>query len=344
MIVRRLPLAVLLFAGLAAAAAPESVQQAFDRYRRQIAMAPKTMVRQFDRMVIKDLQDKYRDLAGVLTEADSSVPAASAPAPETLPQSESIEKRGGSLGSLPTDTDRAKVVLALAGEIRVLPAGTEKIILADGLCTLAMDGDLGKAPVDAAVSTLAQSLREVPVSLGGAYLNLASLVRYEHVTPPPADPALHAATAILELRDAMRQEAGFTLTALDGKTYSLGSLRGHVVLLSFWATWCQPCRSEMPDLEKLYRRLGPKGLIVLAVSDEKRETVEGSLEVERIVSKQTYTLPILLDPDRKVNTTYFVKSIPHSFLFSREGKLVAQSISVQTEGQLLEMFKSAGLE
>ena len=91
-------------------------------------------------------------------------------------------------------------------------------------------------------------------------------------------------------------------------------------------------------MEKLYHRFAEKGFIVLAVSDEKRETVEGFLQ------KQNYTFPVLLDPDRKVNTAFFVEGIPKSFLFDRQGKLVAQSVDMRTESQFLEMFKSAGLQ
>jgi peroxiredoxin len=94
----------------------------------------------------------------------------------------------------------------------------------------------------------------------------------------------------------------------------------------------------MPDMEKLYQRLSQKGLVVLAVSDEKRETVEDFLK------KQNYTFPVLLDPDRKVNTAFGIEGIPNSFLFDRQGKLVAQSIDMRTERQFLEMFQAAGLE
>jgi peroxiredoxin len=132
--------------------------------------------------------------------------------------------------------------------------------------------------------------------------------------------------------------SGFTLTALDGKTYSLDTLRGKVVLLNFWATWCPPCRREMPDMDKLYQRLASKGLVVLAVSDEKRETVEGFL------AKQNYTFPVALDEGRKVNSAFGIQGIPNSFLFDREGKLVGEAIDMRTERQFLEMFKAAGLE
>lgn len=125
---------------------------------------------------------------------------------------------------------------------------------------------------------------------------------------------------------------------IEGKAVNKDNWPGKVVLVNFWATWCPPCRREMPDLEKLYQRFAPQGLVVLAVSDEKRETVEGFL------AKQHYTFPVLLDAGRKVNTAFGIEGIPNSFLFDREGKLVGQAIDMRTERQFLEMFRAAGLE
>ncbi|MBZ5726553.1 MAG: TlpA family protein disulfide reductase [Acidobacteriia bacterium] len=144
--------------------------------------------------------------------------------------------------------------------------------------------------------------------------------------------------AVLALREQLVGENGFTLTAMDGKAYNLDALRGRVVLLNFWATWCPPCRKEMPDMEKLYQRFSAKGLTVLAVSDEERETVAGFLR------KQSYTFPVLLDPGGKVGAAFNVEGIPKSFLFDRGGKLVAQAIDMRTERQFLAMLQQAGLE
>jgi peroxiredoxin len=239
---------------------------------------------------------------------------------------------------LPTDEDRARLVLEIVADIRALPPPMSKLGPISGLANLATEGDLGKDALNAVASTLALSLRENPGSPAFNYVELAKLLRYESLTPIPADPSLDAATALLELHDRIVQASGFTLTALDGKTYTLDGLRGKVVLLNFWATWCPPCRREMPDMEKLYQRYTSKGLVVLAVSDEKRETVEDFL------AKQKYTFPVVLDPGRTVNTAFGIEGIPNSFLFDRQGRLVAQSIDMRTERQFLEMFKAAGLE
>jgi peroxiredoxin len=125
---------------------------------------------------------------------------------------------------------------------------------------------------------------------------------------------------------------------MDGKTYSLDALRGKIVLLNFWATWCPPCRKEMPDMEALYRRFRQKGLVVLAVSDEDRETVAGFL------AKQNYMFPVLLDPGRKTAGAFSVEGIPKSFIFDAQGQLVAEAMDMRTERQFLDLLKEAGLQ
>jgi peroxiredoxin len=238
--------------------------------------------------------------------------------------------------SLPTDADRARLVIEVASEIRALPNRPEKLSLARGVCSGVTEGELGHAALSAAADALAEGIKGT-TARADAYIELASLVRYEHVAKPMEGPALDAALALLELREALHQEAGFSLTSLDGKTYSLDGLRGKVVLLNFWATWCPPCRKEMPDMQKLYTELAPKGFVVLAVSDEKRDVVE------KFLADKNYTFPVLLDDGRKVHESFDVEGIPKSFLFNREGKIVGQAIDMRTERQFREMLKAAGL-
>ena len=335
----RLLNACLLAAGLVCAADSDAVKQAAARVEQRYAKAPEALRPAFRKLAAQALEQRYPDLAGQFSDPAAAPAAARTAAPRTPLSAEAaaIQKSMGPIRALATDAERGKVVTKLAADIRALPAGREKLSLASSLSNLATEGDLGKEALNGVAATLAQALHETEGAVGN-YVELAKLIRYEHVAPPPADSALDAATALLELRDQVLQETGFTLTALDGKVYNLDALRGHVVLLNFWATWCPPCRKEMPDMQKLYERFEKKGFLVLAVSDEKRETVEGFL------AKQSYTFPILLDPDRKTNTAFYVEGIPKSFLFDRQGRLVAQSIDMRTESQFLEMFKAAGLE
>jgi thiol-disulfide isomerase/thioredoxin len=110
------------------------------------------------------------------------------------------------------------------------------------------------------------------------------------------------------------------------------------VVLNFWATWCPPCRKEMPDLEALYQQFKDQGLVILAISDEDMG------KVKPFVAQEKVTYPILLDPGRKVNELFQINGIPKTFVYDRNGKLAAQSIDMRTRRQFLEMLAQAGLQ
>jgi peroxiredoxin len=282
------------------------------------------------------------------------------------------------LRALPDDV-RAGTTTDLALKIRKLPASENKLRLAEGLAGLSTEGDFGHDTLQEVATTLADALRERPLPWeesksdagGGAratrapatpapvtpapatrapaypYIELASLVRYEHVEAPldinnddlsNDDGQFHAAMERLEADDRKREHVEFALRDLSGKTWTFSELRGKVVLVNFWATWCPPCRKEMPDLETLYQRFESKGFVVLGISDEK------AAKVEPFVRERKVSFPVLLDPERKVNEMFIVEGIPKSFVYDREGKLVAQSIDMRTQKQFLEMLGKAGLE
>jgi len=170
------------------------------------------------------------------------------------------------------------------------------------------------------------------------YLELAQLARYEQMQVSLDAPAYKAAMAKLAAEDERRQHADFTLTDLKGKNWQLASLHGKVVLVNFWATWCPPCRKEMPDLDALYQRFADQGFVILAISDEEQA------KVAPFIAEHKITYPVLLDPGRKVNDLFQVQGIPKSFVYDREGKLVTQSIDMRTQGQFLQMLAQAGLK
>jgi peroxiredoxin len=236
------------------------------------------------------------------------------------------------------DDKRGQVTKDLALKIRALPSSPNKLRLAVGLASRATEGDFGHENLQEVATTLAAAIKEQQPSSQDPYLELASLVRYEHVDAFLDSTLYSAAMAKLEADDQSRQQADFTLTDLDGKSWNLKDLKGKVVLLNFWATWCPPCRKEMPDLEMLYRRFGAQGFIILGIDDEEAETVKP------FIAQQGITYPVLLDPGRKVNTLFRIEGIPKTFVYDRDGKIVAQSIDMRTGKQFLEMLGSAGLE
>jgi len=273
------------------------------------------------------------------------------------------------LRAIPDDV-RARTTKDLALKIRQLPATENKLRLAVGLANLSTEGDFGYDTLQQVATTLAETLKDHPlpwpeqkkVESGSGkptsadatagniparqpprepaepYVELASLVRYEHVEASLDDEQFRAAMARLEADDRKRERADFTLKDLTGKAWMLSELRGKVVLVNFWATWCPPCRKEMPDLEALYERFGPQGLVILGISDEE------AAKVEPFIRERKVTFPVLLDPGREVNEAFVVEGIPKSFVYDRVGKLVAQSIDMRTQRQFLEMLAKAGIE
>jgi len=241
------------------------------------------------------------------------------------------------------DATRARVTKELALQIRSLPVVPNKLKLAGALANLSTEGDFGHDTLQDVTTTLASALREQPpVAKPGEpddlYMVLAQLVRYEHVQAESDNPQFAEAISKFEAADKTRQTADFTLRDLQGKNWHLHELRGNVVLVNFWATWCPPCRKEMPDLQALYEKYKDQGLIVLSISDEE------PIKVQPFITERKITYPVLLDPGRKVNDSFLVWGIPKSFVYNREGKLVAQSIDMRTRGQFQEMLNAAGLK
>jgi len=121
------------------------------------------------------------------------------------------------------------------------------------------------------------------------------------------------AVGLAALKEGTRS-IDFTLSDLSGKKVSLSNYRGQVVFLNFWATWCPPCRGEMPSMERLYRKLKDKGLVVLAV-----DLQEDAKSVQKFVNELKLTFPVVLDSDGRVGATYGARSIPTSYLIGRDG-------------------------
>ena len=113
----------------------------------------------------------------------------------------------------------------------------------------------------------------------------------------------------------------FGLPLLGGGEISLRALRGKVVLVNFWATWCAPCEQEMPAMQRLYAQLAPRGFELVAISVD-----EDAEDVARFRERLALGFPIALDPKRDAADRYQSFRYPESFLIDREGTLVARYI------------------
>lgn len=123
----------------------------------------------------------------------------------------------------------------------------------------------------------------------------------------------------------------FNLKDLNGNEVTLSDLKGKKVFLNFWATWCPPCKAEMPDLEKLYNETKSSDLVILAVNiGEDKGTVKTFIE------KNGYNFKILLDTDQEVSQKFNISSMPTSFFIDKEGFIRATHIGAMN----LEQMKS----
>jgi peroxiredoxin len=130
-----------------------------------------------------------------------------------------------------------------------------------------------------------------------------------------ATPAVPVSSRTVEAPD-------FSLRDLDGNVRRLASFRGRVVLLSFWATWCPPCRTEMPLMETLYRAFKEHDFEVVAVASD----VQGAEVVQPFVTQLHLSFTTLLDTTGQVTRLYGVTSLPTTYLLDREGRLVTVAV------------------
>jgi len=113
----------------------------------------------------------------------------------------------------------------------------------------------------------------------------------------------------------------FELRGEDGRTYRLSDYRGQVVLINFWATWCPPCRYEMPSLERLWQQVKDKGVVILAINVGENED-----KIFEFMGQYPMTFPIPMDRDGKVIKAYPVMGLPTSYIISPQGKVTHRAV------------------
>jgi cytochrome c biogenesis protein CcmG/thiol:disulfide interchange protein DsbE len=130
----------------------------------------------------------------------------------------------------------------------------------------------------------------------------------------------------------------FTVTSLSGKPVHLADLKGQVVMIDFWATWCGPCREGLPVTAHIAQMSQGKGLRVLAISDEDAETVR------QFVKKQSYQLDAYIDEGSKANNAYKVTGIPSTLIIGKDGKVCNYLVGLRDQDTILKALSDAGVK
>ena len=130
----------------------------------------------------------------------------------------------------------------------------------------------------------------------------------------------------------------FTLANRAGGQMSLSTLRGQVVMINFWASWCGPCRQEFPALDQIYAKYKPMGFTLVGINVESEKS-----DAERFLGTQKVSFPILFDPDNKVSGDFGVKAMPTTVLVDRQGRVRWQHMAYKPgdEVKYIEQVRAA---
>jgi thiol-disulfide isomerase/thioredoxin len=212
-----------------------------------------------------------------------------------------------------------------------------------------IDGVFGPA-VLAWIATLDEAAKSDEPMLASAhehgdfhewYRQLADLFEQRDFALGHPHPSIVSRLALRSFDVVAYEHVDFSLPSIDGKTFHLADLKGKIVLIDFWATWCPPCRDALPVIEKIHREWRDKGLVVLGIDDE-----AGSV-IGPFLTKNGITYPTLLDPDRKIHNLFGQdgngQGIPLTVVFDRNGKFVGRVPYPHNEENFLGVLKRAGL-
>lgn len=176
-------------------------------------------------------------------------------------------------------------------------------------------------------------------------VGIAALAGIAYVATLPAAPSISTTTDpadLASLETAPTQGAlapDFSLFNLEGEQITLSELRGHPVMINLWATWCAPCRIEMPHIQDRFERYAGEGFLVLAVDFDEPADIVADFRDELGL-----TFDILLDPGAEVQELYRNRNYPSTFFIDENGVIQVQHIGLMTEGQLDENLAAIGLE
>ena len=123
----------------------------------------------------------------------------------------------------------------------------------------------------------------------------------------------------------------FTLESLYGKKIKLSTLQGKKVFLNFWASWCGPCRSEMPDIEKLNENYNKIEILTVNIKEEKKKVLD-------FIMTKGYTFPVFLDKDGKVSNMYQARGIPTTYIIDEQGTIRARHTGILDYSKMKELL------
>ena len=127
----------------------------------------------------------------------------------------------------------------------------------------------------------------------------------------------------------------FNLKDQYGVVHSLENYKGKVIFLNFWATWCPPCKKEMPDIENIYKEYGEnkKDVVILGVNSEKEN------EAKKFLKDKGYTFPTVIDENSEVMRKYFIQAFPTSFVIDKEGNVYGYVMGGLTKEQIRQVIE-----
>ena len=170
----------------------------------------------------------------------------------------------------------------------------------------------------------------------GVAVGLALFAGWPSPAPPVTPGGPTATPAAAPVTGAPAPD--FTLRNLSGQPVTLSALRGQVVLINFWATWCIPCQAEMPAIQHAYDARKGAGLTVLAVNLN-----EPAKDVQDYVTRLGVNFPVLLDAGDSISTLYRVRGYPTSFFVDRSGTVAIEQVGMMSDTQLAGNLAQLGL-
>lgn len=252
------------------------------------------------------MTDNYYSLLGVARDATSE---------------EVLAAYAARLRQMPVD-DPAVQQLDEAMDVLTHPTKRRRYDVAHGLEHAQKSGFSGREWLFGVLGVLAGMLVLSGVWIFSDRSNLASLPQVTEVTPYTAPV--------------------FTLNNLDGQDVSLSDFKGNVVLLNFWATWCEPCKAETPALQRAYQELQNEGLVIVGVDlfNTERSQSRGLDDVRRFVARFGVTYPVVLDETGTVSRSYAIAPIPTSYVIDQQGKVRYVKVGQLTTSEVERLFRS----